>query len=145
MTKMDDPQNERSILEEKIRKLDEQIAVLTGLRQKLFQRLESINSASEILSPTPSSTRELTQEDKVALFMSYFRGRDDVYARLWTNDRTGKRGYSPACRNRISVQAYRLRCERGNAWIACFPPRWIRLSSCNPVSYSVLIILLLKS
>jgi hypothetical protein len=31
--------------------------------------------------------------------MNYFRGRDDVYARLWINNRTGKQGYSPACKN----------------------------------------------
>lgn len=95
---MDQP-DEKSLLEEKIRKLDEQIAVLTGLRRKYLQRLESINSYTEISSPAPSSTRELTQEEKITLFMSYFRGRDEVYARLWVNDRTGKRGYSPACKN----------------------------------------------
>ena len=31
--------------------------------------------------------------------MTYFRGRSDVYARLWTSNRTGKKGYSPVCAN----------------------------------------------
>ena len=41
----------------------------------------------------------MSAEEKIALFKSYFRGRDDVFARLWINNRTGKRGYSPVCKN----------------------------------------------
>jgi superfamily II DNA or RNA helicase len=35
---------------------------------------------------------------KIALFRAIFRGRDDVYPVLWINERTGKMGYSPACK-----------------------------------------------
>ena len=38
-----------------------------------------------------SSTRE-----KILLFRNLFRGREDVFAVFWTNDRSGKKGYSPA-------------------------------------------------
>ena len=31
------------------------------------------------------------------MFRTLFRGRDDVYAVFWFNERTGKKGYSPAC------------------------------------------------
>ncbi|MEO6324282.1 MAG: DEAD/DEAH box helicase family protein [Thermoanaerobaculia bacterium] len=41
----------------------------------------------------------MTPGEKVALFRSLFRGRDDVFPRLWTNRRTGKKGYAPACAN----------------------------------------------
>lgn len=44
-------------------------------------------------APAPSSV------EKIELFRSLFRGRLDVYPRLWTNARTGKRGYAPACAN----------------------------------------------
>ncbi|MCL2716279.1 MAG: DEAD/DEAH box helicase family protein [Alphaproteobacteria bacterium] len=37
--------------------------------------------------------------EKIALFRSLFRGREDVYARRFDNPRTGKSGYSPACAN----------------------------------------------
>ncbi len=37
--------------------------------------------------------------EKLALFRSLFRGRADLYPRLWANSRTGKKGYSPACGN----------------------------------------------
>ena len=36
--------------------------------------------------------------DKIALFMSLFQGRQDVYARRWEG-RNGRSGYSPACKN----------------------------------------------
>lgn len=37
-------------------------------------------------------------EDKINLFMSLFKGRDDVYAKRWQN-KEGKSGYSPVCLN----------------------------------------------
>ncbi len=36
---------------------------------------------------------------KIALFMSLFRGRTDVYAKRWENKKTGASGYSPVCLN----------------------------------------------
>ncbi|WP_340006085.1 DEAD/DEAH box helicase family protein [Paenibacillus sp. FSL K6-0276] len=39
-----------------------------------------------------------TVEDKLALYKSYFRGREDVYPIRWSN-KQGKSGYSPACAN----------------------------------------------
>ena len=37
--------------------------------------------------------------DKIALFRSLFRGRDDVYPRRFENRKTKKSGYAPACGN----------------------------------------------
>ncbi len=37
--------------------------------------------------------------DKIALFRSLFRGREDVYPRRFESRKTGKSGYSPACAN----------------------------------------------
>ncbi|AIQ10766.1 TOTE conflict system archaeo-eukaryotic primase domain-containing protein [Paenibacillus durus] len=39
-----------------------------------------------------------TVGDKLALYKSYFRGREDVYPIRWSN-KQGKSGYSPACAN----------------------------------------------
>ncbi len=36
---------------------------------------------------------------KVAIFRSLFRGRGDIYPRLWMNPRKGRKGYSPVCGN----------------------------------------------
>lgn len=38
-------------------------------------------------------------DERISLFRSLFRGRDDVYARLWVSRKTGKSGYSPVCKN----------------------------------------------
>jgi superfamily II DNA or RNA helicase/very-short-patch-repair endonuclease len=35
--------------------------------------------------------------DKIALFRSLFRGREEVYARRFTSGKTGRAGYQPAC------------------------------------------------
>jgi superfamily II DNA or RNA helicase len=46
--------------------------------------------------PIGSLTDESPAVEKIALFRNLFRGRDDVFALYWTNERTGKKGYSPA-------------------------------------------------
>ncbi len=52
--------------------------------------------------------------DKVALFRSLFRGRDDVFPRRWENSKTGKAGYAPACHNewiRGICEKPRIKCS----------------------------------
>lgn len=39
----------------------------------------------------------LSTQEKIKLFRALFRGREDIYAVFWLNERTGKKGYSPAC------------------------------------------------
>lgn len=48
---------------------------------------------------TESSRLNLNPAEKVALFRSLFRGRDDVYPVRWESKTSGKSGYSPACAN----------------------------------------------
>src|ERR1700732_5232488 len=38
-------------------------------------------------------------EEKIALFRSLFRGREDIYPRRFESRKTGKSGYSPVCAN----------------------------------------------
>ncbi len=40
---------------------------------------------------------ESSISEKIRLFRALFRGREDVFAKLWNNRRSGKIGYSPAC------------------------------------------------
>ncbi|MBE1446130.1 TOTE conflict system archaeo-eukaryotic primase domain-containing protein [Paenibacillus sp. OAS669] len=42
-----------------------------------------------------------TPSEKIALFRSLFRGREDVFPKRWEG-KTGKSGYSPACKNEWS-------------------------------------------
>ena len=51
--------------------------------------------------------------EKVALFRSLFRGRDDVYPRLWVSIRGDRKGYSPVCANegnRNLCDKFKLKC-----------------------------------
>lgn len=43
--------------------------------------------------------RHASVEDKIQLFRSLFRGREDVYARRFESRKTGRSGYAPACAN----------------------------------------------
>ncbi len=68
----------------------------------------TIQSDSDILQqfdmrlPSQAETIPISKQsqfsDKAALFLSYFRGRPEVYARQWQS-KDGKIGYSPACKN----------------------------------------------
>ncbi|NSW89531.1 MAG: DEAD/DEAH box helicase family protein [Firmicutes bacterium] len=68
-------------------------------------------------------TNSSTPEDKINLFMSLFRGRDDVYAKRWQS-KEGKSGYSPVCLNEWA---------RG----ICNKPK-IKCSECNNKNYAAL-------
>ncbi|MBI4528074.1 MAG: hypothetical protein HY695_30130 [Deltaproteobacteria bacterium] len=43
-------------------------------------------------------------QEKIELFRMLFRGREDVYAVFWFNERTGKREYMPACEDPWSLR-----------------------------------------
>lgn len=49
--------------------------------------------------PVTSVHMRSTPEEKIHLFRSYFRGREDVFARRWYSSKTEKSGYSPVCAN----------------------------------------------
>lgn len=60
-------------------------------------------------------TNTSSPEEKIALFLSRFRGREDVYARRFENRRTGKSGYAPACANewvRGVCEKPRIKCAK---------------------------------
>ena len=59
-------------------------------------------------------TNNSTNDEKVELFMSLFRGRGDVYARRWESKDGKKSGYSPVCRNEWtpgSCEKPRVKCS----------------------------------
>ena len=50
-------------------------------------------------SPISLPVFKLSLDERVALFMSLFKGRKDVFARRWFSKSTGKAGYQPVCVN----------------------------------------------
>ena len=60
---------------------------------------ESAQAGYRLEAPGPRPEPPVTPGGKVALFRTLFRGRDDVYPKLWMNAKTGRTGYAPACAN----------------------------------------------
>lgn len=57
---------------------------------------------------------KLSLQDKVALFQSVFRGREDVFAKRWYSPTTKKSGYQPVCKrewNREFCDKRKYKCS----------------------------------
>ncbi len=73
--------------------------------QELKGRLTEDFSAPTFPEPIPFDSLALqfkvpsSSAEKVALFRNLFRGREDVFPRLWEKTKTGRKGYSPVCSN----------------------------------------------
>ena len=64
--------------------------------------------------PKAAVTHNLSPEEKIALFRSLFRGREDVYPVRWESRAGERSGYSPACANewkRPVCAKPRVRCS----------------------------------
>ena len=112
------------------RQLDEARSECARLREENARLRQLLWPSNDAISPTPiepapglfPAAQPLPQVDassptekKIALFRTLFRGRDDVYAVLWVNERTGKKGSSPACRRAVATR------ERDKAAANCLP------------------------
>ncbi|MCM1140385.1 MAG: helicase, partial [Muribaculum sp.] len=82
-------------IRDELARLREENARLKELLQKhgIAYEVASIQNASVQKQTMPT----LSLDEKVALFRSLFRGRDDVFARRWYSPKTEKSGYQPVC------------------------------------------------
>jgi hypothetical protein len=95
-------------LHAEIASLEKRLAELDAEREGLLASLEQLQlrykaesklpSPSQIFNPSSAAT-SFSNAEKVALFRSLFRGRDDIFPQRWENSKSGKAGYSPACHN----------------------------------------------
>jgi superfamily II DNA or RNA helicase len=100
MATPDDATDKIAALQRRLADLDrERASVLADLEQLASRRATMLSAASTESALDPTPTTALSNDDKIALFLSLFRGRDDVFPRRWENPKTGKAGYSPVCRN----------------------------------------------
>ena len=89
--------------EQRISEIDAELEHRRALVSSFKEQLAAIEPRAD--RPTAldegatSTTATLSSEEKVRMFRSLFRGREDVFARRWESRRTGKAGYSPACAN----------------------------------------------
>ena len=79
-------------------------------RQQLIERIKELEVENaelrkrlgEDIAPVlreQTAMRRLSLQEKVDLFRSLFKGREDVFARRWYGRASGKSGYQPACKN----------------------------------------------
>ena len=70
------------------------------LREKIYGKIEE-NQQVEI-------KKNISNEEKVKIFMEVFKGRTDLYAKRWISNKTGKSGYSPVCKNEFN----KYKCDK---------------------------------
>lgn len=82
----------------------------------LREQLEGLVTEADCQTPLytrVAPSRRLTSVEKLELFGRRFHGRQDVFAKLWVNKRSGRSGYAPACENewlRGVCEKPRIRC-----------------------------------
>lgn len=76
---------ERDWLRKRVHELEEENA---RLKEKLGEEVLVKRQA-------PTAMLTLSLQEKVDLFRSLFKGREDVFARRWNSKATGKAGYQP--------------------------------------------------
>ena len=72
------------------------------LKQVLQEHQIAIDDVVTVPKPVPK--RILSVEERVKLFRSLFKGREDVFARRWYGKVSGKAGYQPVCQNEWNRQ-----------------------------------------
>lgn len=82
-------------------------------RQRLLGRIKELEAENaelrkrlgeDVVSAVQKTKamQKLSLQEKVDLFHSLFKGREDVFARRWYSKVTGKSGYQPVCQNEWS-------------------------------------------
>lgn len=97
-------QDKISQLEARLSKLD---AERNSITRHILEQKDRLSILEQAKLNTPSKQNtipscrsvSMTSKQKVALFMDLFRGRTDVYPKLWINNKKNTKGYSPACSN----------------------------------------------
>jgi superfamily II DNA or RNA helicase len=79
--------------EARLSRLDEERRLVAERLRELHAQLSELES--EALPATETAT--LSNQEKIALFRSLFRGREDVFPRRWISRNGERKGYSPVC------------------------------------------------
>ena len=74
--------------------IDSRLAELEQEKQQLIALREELQESK----PAPPISDSFSPEQKIAIFRNLFRGRTDIFANRWQNQR-GRSGYSIACDN----------------------------------------------
>jgi superfamily II DNA or RNA helicase len=116
-----------SDIERRITEIEAELANLDYHRSQLLDELTQLrrqflqeDSPAQLplhLQGTPINNQS-SQEEKIRLFRSLFRGREDVFPRRFENSKTGKSGYAPVCHNEWQAgicQKPKIACQECNS------------------------------
>jgi len=92
---------ERTRLLERIKELETENA---ELRKRLGEPVIPVSQDSKV-------RQNLSLQEKIELFCSLFKGRDDVFARRWYSKASGKAGYQPVCPNEWTPLCDKRKCK----------------------------------
>lgn len=90
-----------------------ELELLLREQERELASLKAASKTAPLTATLPMIEQSRSTSEKIALFRQLFRGRDDVYPKLWVNAKTGRRGYAPACSNewvRGVCEKPRVRC-----------------------------------
>ena len=73
-------------------------------RERLLREISALQNRTQPEKTSSSVGSRLkgfdpVDEEKVSLFLRLFSGRKDVFAKFWESKKSGKKGWSPVCRN----------------------------------------------
>jgi len=116
-------QEENRKLKERIEQLESQARRKPGIRvdevEKCITDTDQKSNPDDPAEVIKSNTidKQSSPTEKIELFASLFKGREDIFATRWENNKKGISGYSPAC---------------GNEWVPgiCQKPK-IKCSACT--------------
>ena len=86
-------------LEKEINDIHNRLLELEVERDQLLKKLSSLETQIKNTEENNQRRNDFTQYEKIKLFRSLFKGREDIYPFRWENTKTGKAGYSIACAN----------------------------------------------
>jgi hypothetical protein len=113
---------DKGSIESQISAAEKELADLNERKIQLEYEIKHLKSLQHsIAEQTPSFIQktkegissESSEDQKIRLFRSLFRGREDVFPKRFESRRTGKSGYQPVCRNewiRPLCQKPKIKC-----------------------------------
>lgn len=94
--------HQKTTLLEAIVQEEARLARLDAERAVILKRLGGLREQLSTVDAEPAPPQELptlSSTDKIVLFRSLFRGREDVFPKLWISRKGDRKGYMPACTN----------------------------------------------
>ncbi|OUR81338.1 DNA/RNA helicase, partial [Colwellia psychrerythraea] len=89
--------NERELIVQQLTEIDNKLSQLKAEQESLLiERQKLLQQDEQLLANNFNQYAPV--ENKVELFLSYFKGRPDIYPFRWES-KNGRSGYSPACWN----------------------------------------------